>query len=136
MGSRVWGCALPEITLADSHLPLVQVGVLSPMGPSAALGPLHPPPLLLEGFPSWPLRASGQKLPVGWPWAPCSAWLSACLLSPQHRHSSEGLSPLRLECPGAGGCLARPFLPSVLGYLALSTPQACGQQEQSRALLL
>ena len=26
---------------------------------------------MLEGFPSWPLRVSGQKLPVGWPWALC-----------------------------------------------------------------
>ena len=67
VGSRVWGCALPEITFADSHLPLLQVGVLCPMGPSAASGPLRPPPTMLEGFPSWPLRVSGQKPPVGWP---------------------------------------------------------------------
>lgn len=117
VGSRVWGCASPEITFPNSHLPLLQVGVLCPMGPSAASGPLHPPPPMLEGFPSWPLRVSGQKLPVGWPWALCFPGFqpSLCPLSTATARRASHLSgwgvqelgvpgsPLPSQCPWVSG---------------------------------
>lgn len=60
---------LPEITFPNSHLPLLQGRCAVPMGPSAASGPLHPPPPCL-GLSLLALRVSGQKLPVGWPTGP------------------------------------------------------------------
>lgn len=125
------GLRLPEITFPNSHLPsaagrcaAVSMGPLLPQG----LCTLHPP--CLEGFPSSPsgsVARAARWLALG----PVLARPSAFPLSPQHSHSSESLSPLRLGCPGAWGCRARPCLPSVPGYLALSRPWPCAQQEQA-----